>query len=327
MKTAIFSTQGFEKKSFERLNKQTHELQFLTIGLNPATAHLADGFEAVCVFVHDDLCAATLEILSKFGVRLIALRGAGYNNIDVSAAKRLNIKVVRVPAYSPQAVAEHAVALILALNRKTHKVYSRVRENNFSLDNLMGFNLYGKTVGIVGMGRIGKAFGNIMNGFGCRVVAYDTYPSIEDSGTAEYLSFEEVLRISDIVSIHCPLTAENRYLFNKDVFSKMKRGVMLINTARGGVINTIDAIDALKSGKLGYLGMDVYEHEEHLFMKDLSGEVVKDDIIERLMAFGNVIISPHQAFFTGEAVEEIISTTLENITAFAKGDVCINEVL
>jgi D-lactate dehydrogenase len=326
MKSIVYSTQDFERPVFDRLNDGTHQLNYLTISLNPATAHLAEGYDAVVVFVHDDVCAATLQVLGKCGVRLVALRGAGYNKIDVKAALALNIKVVRVPAYSPQAIAEHAVALILALARKTHKTYNHVREGNFSLGPQMGFNLYGKTVGIIGMGRIGNAFASIMNGFGCRVVAFDICEPLEVAGV-EFLPFEQVLQVSDIVSIHCPLTSGNRHLFGYDAFKVIKHGAILINTARGAIVDTIAAIDALKTGRLGALGIDVYENEEGLFMQDLSATVVQDDIIARLMALHNVIVTPHQAFFTKEAVEEIISTTLENITAFRTGNKLGNEVL
>lgn len=326
MKTLIYSTQEFERPWFEKLNDGTHDLHFTATALNPKTAHLAKGYEAVCVFVHDDVGAGTLQVLRTCGVGLVALRGAGYNNIDIKFAHALTIKVVRVPAYSPQAIAEHAVALILALSRKTHKAYNRTRENNFSLESLMGFNLYGKTVGVIGMGRIGAAFTAIMKGFGCRVVAYDPLVKQDSGNAAEYMTFEGVLRAADVISIHCPLTPDTKYLFDKAAFGLMKHGAMLINTARGGVLNTAEAIAALKSGRLGSLGIDVYEQEGGLFMKDLSDEVVQDDILERLMAFGNVLVTPHQAFFTQEAVEEIVATSLANIAAFRDGAVLINEV-
>lgn len=327
MKTVFFSTQDFERSAFERLNRQGHPLHFLSVQLDPATAHFAEGYDAVSVFVHDDVSAATLGILHSCGVRLVALRGAGYNKIDIAAASELNIKVVRVPAYSPQAIAEHAVALILALSRKTHKAYNQVRENNFSLGPLMGFNLYGKTVGIIGMGRIGSAFAAIMKGFGCTVVAYDPFAEQDSDSAIKYLPFKEMLPLCDIIAVHCPLTADSRYLINGAALDLMKRGAMLINTARGAIVNTHDAILALKSGRLGALGIDVYEGEEGLFMKDLSCEIVEDDVIERLMAFNNVLVTPHQAFFTKEAVEEIITTTLQNIAAFGAGEALVNEVL
>lgn len=327
MKTVVFSTQDFERNEFERLNRQGRPLHFLSVRLDPATAHLAEGFDAVSVFVHDDVGAATLRVLHSCGVRLVALRGAGYNKIDIAAASALNIKVVRVPAYSPQAIAEHAVALILALSRKTHKAYNRVRENNFSLGPLMGFNLYGKTVGIIGMGRIGSAFAAIMKGFGCSVVAYDPFVGQDGDGTIKFLPLKEMLPLCDIIAVHCPLTPDSRYLINNSALELMKRGAMLINTARGAIVNTHDAIQALKSGRLGALGIDVYEDEEGLFMKDLSCEIVKDDVIGRLMAFNNVLVTPHQAFFTKEAVEEIITTTLQNIAAFRAGEALVNEVL
>lgn len=326
MKAIVFSTQPFEREGFGRLTDGCHELHFTENPLNPQTARQARGYPAVSVFVHDDLCAATLQILASEGVALVALRGAGYNRIDIPAARAYKIKVLRVPAYSPEAVAEHAAALVLALSRKTHKAYHRVRENNFSLEHLMGFNLHGKTVGIIGMGRIGLAFSRIMKGFGCRVLACDlTGPS--EIGSAEYLPFEQVLALSDILSLHCPLTADNHHLIDGHALARMKRGAMLINTARGGLLDTKAAIAALKSGQLGFLGVDVYEGEEPLFMKDLSGGIVEDDLIERLMAFGNVLVTPHQGFFTGEAVAEILRTTLENLSAFEEGKPLENEVL
>jgi D-lactate dehydrogenase len=235
--------------------------------------------------------------------------------------------VVRVPAYSPQAIAEHAVALILTLTRKTHKAYNRVRENNFSLNNLLGFNIFGKTVGIIGTGEIGTAFFNIMKGFGCNVIAYD----IEESDTLkqkglQYKKFNEVLQESDIISIHCPLTDNTRHLFEKGAFSRMKKGAMLINTGRGAIINTADAVTVLKSGHLGYLGIDVYEGEQNLFFKDLSGSIIQDDLIERLMSFNNVLITPHQGFFTTEALTQITIITLQNFTDFENKESMKNEI-
>jgi len=319
MKTIIYSTKDFERPYFERLNNGRHVLYYIDALLNPDTVYLAEGFEAVCIFVHDEMNADTIKRLSQIGIKLIALRCTGYNNIDIKAAKTVNIKVVHVPAYSPQAVAEHAVALIMALTRKTHKAYNRVRENNFLLENLLGFNLYGKTVGIIGMGKIGEAFGKIMLGFGCRVIAYDIQHGRDVPEEIAFKSFDEILQLSDIISIHCPLTPATRYLFNKETFSKMKKGSMLINTGRGGIVNTLDAIEALKNGLLGYLGIDVYENEEALFFKDLSAKIIKDDTIERLICFHNVIVTPHQAFFTHEALEEIVNITLKNLSDFATG--------
>lgn len=326
MKTIVFSTQDFERNEFERLNIKGMPLHFLATRLDSSSAHLAEGYDAVSVFVHDDVDADTLQVLHSCGVRLVALRGAGYNKIDVNAASGHNIKVVRVPAYSPQAIAEHAVALIMALSRKTHKAYNRVRENNFALGPLMGFNLYGKTVGIIGMGRVGTAFATIMRGFGCIVVAHDPFIEQRTDGI-KYLTLDAMLPLCDIIAVHCPLTPENRYLIGQKAFDLMKHGSMLINTARGAIVNSREAIQALKSGRLGALGIDVYEDEEGLFMRDLSDQIVKDDVIGRLMAFNNVLVTPHQAFFTREAVEEIIGTTLENIAAFRSGERLVHEVL
>jgi D-lactate dehydrogenase len=329
MKVAVFSTQSYEREYLERFNiDPKHELIFFEASLNANTTNLAEGFEAVCVFVSDKIDGTTIEKLSKLGVKLIDLRSAGFNHVDVVSAKEHNIKVLRVPAYSPQAVAEHAVALILTLNRKTHKVYNRVREGNFSLENLMGFNLYGKTVGVIGTGKIGTAFCQIMQGFGCKMIAHDVVES-EDlkSKGVEYMSFDEVLGKADIISLHCPLTAADKHLFNSISFEKIKKGAMLINTSRGGLIKTSHAIKALKSGQLGYLGIDVYEQEERLFFKDLSESIIEDDIIERLMAFHNVLITPHQGFFTHEALDQIAITTIKNFTDFEKGLPLENELI
>jgi D-lactate dehydrogenase len=268
-----------------------------------------------------------IDKLSANSIQLICLRSAGFDNVDIEAAAKRNIKVLRVPAYSPQAIAEHAAALILTLDRKTYKAYNRVRENNFTLHNLMGFNLYGKTVGVIGTGKIGRAFCTIMQGFGCKVIAYDIKESeaVKNKGI-EYKTFDQVLQASDIISIHCPLTPDTQHLFNSIAFAKMKTGAMLINTSRGAVIKTAHAVEALKRAQLGYLGIDVYEGEEKLFFKDLSGTVIQDDLIERLMSFNNVLITPHQAFFTKEAVEQIAITTIKNLSDFENGMPLENEV-
>ncbi len=258
---------------------------------------------------------------------MIDLRTAGYDNVDLDAAAKNALKVMRVPSYSPQAIAEQATALILTLNRKTHKAYNRVRENNFSLQNLMGFNLSGKTVGVVGTGKIGTAFCKIMLGFGCKVIAHDGLQSeiLLEKGV-KYVSFEKLLALSDIISIHCPLNDTTRYLFDSTAFAKVKKGMMLINTGRGAIINTKDVINALKKGQVGYLGIDVYDGEENIFFKDLSNTVIKDDLIERLMSFNNVLITPHQAFFTKEALDEIAKVTIENFTCFEDKTASENEV-
>ena len=328
MKVAVFSTKSFDREYFNRFNTNgKHELTYFEAPLNPKTTNLTQGFDAVCVFVNDKLDHQVLEQLKGNGVGLIALRCAGFNNVDLEAAKEHEIKVVRVPSYSPQAVAEHAVALILTLNRKTHKAYNRIRENNFSLERLTGLDIYGKAVGVIGTGQIGQIFARIMLGFGCKVLAFDLQPSAEliEAGVF-YTSFEDLLVDSDIVSLHCPLNPNTRHLLGEKEFEKMKSGAMLINTSRGGLINTTAAIHALKHGQLGYLGIDVYEQEEHLFFRDLSESIIHDDEIARLMTFPNVLITAHQGFFTREALEEITQTTLQNLSDFEDGKELQNAV-
>jgi D-lactate dehydrogenase len=327
MKVAFFSTKSYDKEYFDRFNITGHQFSYLEAALTNQTVPLANGAEAVCLFVNDKADKEVIGQLAANGIRLIALRCAGFNNVDLEAAKENKVKIVRVPAYSPEAVAEHAVALILTLNRKTHKAYNRIRESNFSLEKLTGFNIHGKTVGVIGTGRIGQAFCRIMLGFGARLVAYDKIPSEEMKKTGvQYVSLDEVLQQSDIISLHCPLVPETHHLINKDKLAKMKRGVMVINSSRGAVIDTQDAIDALKSGQLGYLGIDVYEQEEKLFFRDLSDTIVPDDMIARLMTFPNVLITAHQGFFTREALEQIALVTLKNISDFEKGLALENEV-
>ena len=328
MKVAVFSTKYYEK---EYLNKfypgGKHQLTFFDAVLNEESTNLTIGFDAVCILLSDIIDAKVVDKLSANSIELICLRSAGFDNVDIEAAAKRNIKVLSVHAYSPQAIAEHATALILTLDRKTYKAYNRVRENNFTLNNLMGFNLSGKTVGVVGTGKIGRAFCNIMLGFGCKVIAYDIKESdaVKEKGI-EYKTFDKLLELSDIISIHCPLTADTHHLFNSIAFAKMKTGAMLINTSRGAVIKTANAVEALKREQLGYLGIDVYEGEENLFFKDLSGTIIQDDLIERLMSFNNVLITPHQAFFTKEAVEQIAITTIKNLTDFENRLPLLNEV-
>jgi D-lactate dehydrogenase len=320
MKVAVFSTKYYEKAYLNKFNEGKHKLTFFDASLNVNTTNLALGFEAVCVLLNDIIDKETVVKLAKIGTKLIDLRSAGFDNVDIEAANSNHITVMRVPAYSPQAIAEHAVALILTLNRKTHKAYNRVRENNFSLENLMGFNLYGKTVGVVGTGKIGATFCGIMQGFGCKVIAFDIKESDDlKAKGVQYKPFEELLQTADIISIHCPLTPDTHHLFNSDAFAKMKKGMMLINTGRGAIINASQAVTALKSGQLGYLGIDVYEGEENLFFRDLSETIIQDDVIERLMSFNNVLITPHEGFFTNEAVEQIAMTTIQNFTDFENG--------
>jgi D-lactate dehydrogenase len=328
MKIAIFGTQFYEREYLNKYNVgNKHELVFFEENLNSEMTHLATGLQAVCVFVTDIIDKNCIEKLSKLNVKAIILRSAGFNNVDIEAAKANNIKVLRVPAYSPQAVAEHAVALILTLNRKTHKAYNQVRENNFSLQNLMGFNLYGKTIGVVGTGKIGRAFCNIMLGFGCKIIAYDIKENeqMKRSGV-HFKTFDELLSESDIISIHCPLTPKTNHLFNKKTFDKIKKGVMIINTSRGAIINAEDAISALKWEQIGYLGIDVYEDEANLFFKDQSQSIIQDDVFERLLSFHNVLVTPHQAFYTQEAVTEIAKITIKNFTDFEENKFLENEV-
>jgi D-lactate dehydrogenase len=328
MKVAVFSTKYYERDYLNKFNTGSkQQLTFFDALLNEDNTNLTIGFDAVCVFLSDTINKTVIDKLSANSIQLICLRSAGFDNVDIEAAANRNIKVLRVPAYSPQAIAEHAAALILTLNRKTYKAYNRIRENNFSLNNLMGFNLYGKTVGVVGTGKIGRAFCTIMLGFGCKVIAYDIKESdiIKEKGI-EYKSLDQLLQLSDIISIHCPLTPHTHHLFNSIAFAKMKTGAMLINTSRGAVIKTAHAVEALKRAQLGYLGIDVYEGEENLFFKDLSGTIIQDDLIERLMSFNNVVITPHQAFFTKEAVEQIAITTIKNFTDFEKRIPLENEV-
>lgn len=332
MKVTFFSAKPYDKKFFTELNaKYQFELDFFETHLGPHIVNaVKENTFCVCVFVNDKLTNEVITVLAAKGVKLIALRCAGFNNVDLESAKRNNIKVCRVPAYSPEAVAEHAVAMLMTLNRKTHKAYNRVREQNFSLDGLLGFNLYGKTIGVIGTGKIGKAFIKIMLGFGCRVVAYDKFPDSNLKATGfSYVDFDELLRESDVISLHCPLTPENHYMINEAVLSRMKPGIMIINTSRGGLINTDDMIKGLKSGKVAYFGLDVYEQEEKLFFRDLSTTIIEDDRIQRLMSFPNVLVTGHQAFFTAEALTEIASVTLNSIALVAAGkaDQAADEVM
>ncbi|MGZ3752242.1 MAG: 2-hydroxyacid dehydrogenase [Mucilaginibacter sp.] len=323
MKILFFSAKPYDITSFNLCNtKYGFELEYLETHLGPHIVNAVEpGTFAVCVFVNDRLTTEVIEVLADKGVKVIALRCAGFNNVQLAAAKKHGITVCRVPAYSPEAVAEHAVAMLLTLNRKTHKAYNRVREQNFSLNGLLGFNLHGKTVGVIGTGKIGKAFCKIMLGFGCEVLAFDPLPDAALVATGvKYGSLVDVLRQSDIVSLHCPLTAENRYLINEDSLAQMKKGATLINTSRGALIDTHAVITALKTGQLAYLGIDVYEQEERLFFKDLSGTIIEDDLIQRLMSFPNVLVTGHQAFFTIDALTQISETTLNSIHQIYTGN-------
>lgn len=318
MKTAVFSTKSYDKEYLDKANsKLLHELVYFDLPLNETTVQLAEGYDAVCVFVNDVLSPKVIESLHKKGIKLIALRCAGFNNLDIKTASLYNITALRVPAYSPTSVAEHAVALILTLNRKTHKAYNRVREGNFSIERLSGFEMSGKTVGIIGTGKIGSAFARIMTGFGCQVIAYDKRPQIalQDIGV-QYCSLNELFKKSDIISLHCPLTPETNHIINKQSITLMKKGVMLINTSRGKLVDTDAIINGLKKAQIGYLGIDVYEQEENLFFKDLSEMIIRDDKISRLMTFPNVLVTAHQAFFTDVALTQISETTIQNLTDF-----------
>lgn len=327
MKIAFFSTQSYDREYFNRYNKH-HELVFFEAGLDVHTVALARGCQVVCAFVNDQLNPEVLGALAAQGIRLIALRSAGYNNVDLQAAKNNGITIVRVPDYSPYAVAEHAAALILTLNRKTHKAYNRVREGNFSLERLTGFDLHGKTVGVIGTGKIGQLFCDIMLGFGCTVLAFDLLADKElERKGVEYLPLVKLLPRCDIISLHCPLNDQTRHIINTETLSLMKAGAMLINTGRGALIDTGAVIDALKSRHLGYLGIDVYEQEEKLFFHNLSEEIIEDDTIMRLMSFPNVLITAHQGFFTDEALSQIAQTTLHTITEFENGNELKNKVV
>ncbi len=319
MRVAVYSTRPYDREFLARANADhRHELRFLGVRLEAGTTAAAHGCDAVCAFVNDDLGEPVLRALHAQGVRLVALRSAGFNHVDLAAAAALGIAVGRVPEYSPHAVAEHTVALILALNRKTHRAYARVREGNFSLDGLMGFDLHGRTVGIVGAGKIGRCFARIMLGFGCRVLAADQQPDAECAALGvRYVELAALLAASDIVSLHCPLTPATRHLIDARALAAMKPGAMLINTSRGAVVDTRAVIRALKTGQLGSLGIDVYEEEADLFFRDLSGEVIRDDVFARLLTFPNVVVTAHQAFFTADALTDIARTTLANLDTYA----------
>ncbi len=328
MKVAVFSTKPYDQKFLEAANEGTnHELFFLEARLDGTTSPLAAGCPVVCAFVNDQVTKASLVTLAKQGTKLVALRSAGFNHVDLEAAAELGLKVVRVPAYSPYAVAEHAVALMLCLNRKIHRAFNRVREGNFALDGLMGFDFHAKTVGVVGTGKIGYLVARIMKGFGCQLLVYDPYvnPDCEALG-AKYVYLPELLAASDVISLHCPLMPQTHHLINETTVKQMKHGAMLINTSRGALIDTVAAIEGLKSGKIGYLGLDVYEEEADLFFEDLSQKVIHDDVFARLLMFPNVVVTGHQAFFTQTALESIAKTTIENITAFEQGQPLVNEV-
>lgn len=314
----MFSSKPYDEEFFTR-HAGEHQITFLEARLSHDTAPLADGFEGVCVFVNDDVNAAVIEKIAAGGTRLVLTRSAGFNHIDLTAAVAHDIAVGRVPAYSPSAVAEHTVALVLAVNRRIHRAWNRVREGNFALHGLLGFDLDGRTVGVVGTGKIGKKFATIMRAFGCEVLAYDPYPD-ESFDTVRYVPWEELVERSDIISLHCPLNAQTHHLVDAAAIARMRRGVLIVNTGRGGLIDTAAVIDGLKSGQIGDLALDVYEEEEEYFFEDRSDRIIQDDVLARLMTFPNVLITAHQGFFTEEAMTEIARTTLANATAFERGE-------
>lgn len=322
MRVAIFSARTYDRAFLEPANAgHGHELTFLEARLTPRTAVLAEGHEAACAFVNDDLGRATLEALAAAGVRHVALRSAGFNHVDLDAASEIGLTVTHVPRYSPHAVAEHAVGLVLALNRKIHRAHARVREGNFALTGLLGVDLHGRTVGVIGTGAIGEVFARIMGaGFGCRLLAHDPAPreSVRALG-ADYVGLPELLEGSDIVSLHCPLTPATHHMIDAGAVARMRPGAMLINTSRGGLVDTVAVIDGLKSGRIGHLGIDVYEEEAGLFFEDRSDLVITDDVFSRLLTFPNVIVTGHQGFFTEEALAEIAATTLRNLTLLERG--------
>lgn len=328
MKVAVFSTKPHDRRFLDAANRETgHELVYFEPRLVPETAPLAAGFPAVCAFVNDRLDRPVVEVLAAGGTRLIALRSAGFNHVDLEAAEALGMTVVRVPAYSPYAVAEHTVGLMLALNRKLPRAAARVREGNFSLDGLLGFDVYGKTVGIVGTGKVGAVVARIMAGFGCRLLGYDPYPNeICRTLGMTYVPLDALLGGADIVTLHLPLTPESHHLIDAEAIWRMKSGAMLINTSRGALLDTAAVIEGLKAERIGALGLDVYEEEADLFFEDLSNRVIQDDVFARLLTFPNVLITGHQAFFTEEALTAIAETTLANITAIECGGPCANAI-
>lgn len=324
IKIAFFDTHSYDKESFEKVNDKNIQITFFETKLNIHSADLAKGYDVVCIFVNDDASKEVIEKLYENGVKLIALRCAGYNNVDLSACFG-KIHVVHVPAYSPYAVAEHTMALLLTSLRRVHKAYNRTRDYNFSLDGLTGFNLYGKTVGVIGTGRIGRIFIDICKGFGMNVLAYDKFPA--PNSNLNYVSLDEIFSKSDIISLHCPLTEETKHLINASSIEKMKKGVFILNTSRGALIDAEALLNGIKSRKIGAACLDVYEEESDIFFKDKSGHILNDDVLARLISMPNVILTAHQAFLTNEALENITSTTIENIKSFFDGDSLIQNEL
>lgn len=327
-KIIFFDAKPYDRQFFDAANRERgYEIKYIGNRLSADTATLAAGYDAVCAFVNDDISGPVTDALFDKGIRVIAMRCAGYNNVDLKSSFG-RIHVARVPAYSPYAVAEHAVALILTLNRKTHKAYNRTRDGNFALSGLLGFDLHGKTAGIIGTGKIGQILAELLKGFGMRVLAYDRFPKTDwAAGTGvEYVDLHELYSQADVISLHCPLTSETQHIVNAASLVQMKNGVMLINTSRGGLIQTQDLINALKTGKIGAAGLDVYEEEDEYFFEDRSGEVLTDDVLARLFTFPNVLVTAHQAFFTKEALTNIAETTLSNLDEFFRGETMGNEI-
>lgn len=329
MRIAVFDTHPYDVRALNEANQaHSHTLEFFEERLHDKTVELAQGFDAVCPFVNCRLTAPVLERLSQMGIKLIVLRAAGFNGIDIAAAQALGICVARVPAYSPEAVAEHCFALLLTLVRKTHRAYNRVREQNFSLTGLEGFNLHGKTFGALGAGRIGQCAMRIAHGFGCKLIAYDPYenPQMAAELSFDYVPLEQLLAQADIISLHLPLTEQSHHIIDAEAISRMRHGVVIINTSRGALIDTHAVIAGLKSCKIAGVGLDVYEMEEGVFFHDLSDSLIQDDMLARLMTFPNVLITSHQGFLTREALAAIAATTLGNADAYARGEVVVNQV-
>jgi D-lactate dehydrogenase len=329
MKMIIYSFHAFEQPYFEKVSRNNHQLLFSEQRLSEKTVSLSKGFDAVSLFAIDDASAVVLELLHQNGIRFIALRSAGYNHVDLPKAKELGIRVARVPAYSPFSIAEHAVALMLALNRKLIHSHSRVMEQNFSLDGLTGFDMNGKTVGIMGTGKIGSVIARILHGFGCRLVAFDKEENeeIKQRYQVEYTDRETLYKLSDIITLHLPLNEQTHYIIDREDIALMKPGVMLINTARGGLVNTPEVIRSLKNGHIGHFGMDVYENEHGWYFEDHSNDILQDDLLARLMIFPNVLITGHQGFLTDTALKNICETTLYNLDCFAKGITSENDLI
>lgn len=324
MKIAFYDTKPYDRNFFDKVNeKYNYKIKYFESKLNEDTAAMAKGYDVVCAFVNDNINATVIDQLYEGGTRLIAMRCAGYNNVDFETANN-KIRIVRVPAYSPYSVAEHTMALIVSLNRKIHKAYNRTRESNFNINGLLGFDLHGKTIGIIGTGKIGQIVSDIANGYGMHVIGYDKYPAKESK--IEYVDLHTLYEESDIITLHCPLFKDTYHIINTESIKQMKEGVMIVNTSRGGLIDTDSLIQGIKERKIGSAGLDVYEEESDYFFEDFSNQIIEDDTLARLLTFNNVLITSHQAFFTKEALENIAETTLYNINEFEKGNELVNEI-